>query len=88
MLYQGPNAANHLLINAEPAFRVKIPTVCVVLALLASFLISLRTLPLGLVSIKNIFQTEPSSVYNKHLGQAIFLHLTFGLLLSLGFFLE
>jgi 1,4-dihydroxy-2-naphthoate octaprenyltransferase len=51
-------------------------------------LISLITLPLALLIIKNIFQTEPGSVYNKYLGQAAFLHLTFGLLLSLGFFLE
>lgn len=51
-------------------------------------LIPLLSLPLALVITKNIFQTEPSSVYNKYLGQAALLHLTFGLLLSLGLFLE
>jgi 1,4-dihydroxy-2-naphthoate polyprenyltransferase len=51
-------------------------------------LIPLLSLPLALVITKNIFQTEPGSVYNKYLGQAALLHLTFGLLLSLGFFLE
>jgi len=51
-------------------------------------LMPLATLPLALLITKNIFQTEPGSVYNKYLGQAALLHLTFGLLLSLGFFLE
>jgi 1,4-dihydroxy-2-naphthoate octaprenyltransferase len=51
-------------------------------------LIPLVTLPLALVVTKNVFQTEPSSVYNKFLGQSALLHLSFGLLLSLGLFLE
>lgn len=54
----------------------------------AALLIPLLALPLALLVTKNIFQTEPSSVYNKYLGQSALLHLTFGLLLSLGFFLE
>ncbi|HEY8269266.1 MAG TPA: prenyltransferase, partial [Pseudobdellovibrionaceae bacterium] len=53
-----------------------------------AFLVPLLTLPLAVFIIKNIFQTEPSSVYNRYLGQAALLHLTFGLLLSLGFYLE
>ncbi|MGZ6439485.1 MAG: 1,4-dihydroxy-2-naphthoate octaprenyltransferase [Pseudobdellovibrionaceae bacterium] len=53
-----------------------------------AFLAPLLTLPLALLIIKNIFQTEPSSVYNRYLGQAAFLHLAFGSLLSLGFYLE
>ncbi|MBS1969973.1 MAG: 1,4-dihydroxy-2-naphthoate polyprenyltransferase [Bdellovibrionales bacterium] len=51
-------------------------------------LIPLLTLPLALVVTKNVFQTEPGSVYNKFLGQSALLHLSFGLLLSLGLFLE
>ncbi|WP_413289990.1 1,4-dihydroxy-2-naphthoate octaprenyltransferase [Bdellovibrio sp. HCB337] len=54
----------------------------------AATLIPLLALPLALLVIKNIFQTEPSSVYNKYLGQSALLHLVFGLLLSLGFFIE
>lgn len=54
----------------------------------AAALLPLLGLPLALLVIKNIFQTEPSSVYNKYLGQSALLHLVFGLLLSLGFFIE
>jgi 1,4-dihydroxy-2-naphthoate octaprenyltransferase len=54
----------------------------------AASVLPLLTLPLALLVIKNIFQTEPSSVYNKYLGQSALLHLMFGLLLSLGFFIE
>ncbi len=58
-----------------------------VLGFKTAVMIPFLSLPLALLIIKNIFQTEPSVVYNKYLGQAAFLHLTFGLLLSLGFFL-
>lgn len=51
-------------------------------------LLPFLALPLALVVIKNVFKTEPSSVFNKFLGQSALLHLVFGLLLSLGFFLE
>jgi len=54
----------------------------------AAALISLLALPLALLVSKNIFRTEPGSVYNKFLGQSALLHLLFGLLLSLGFFIE
>lgn len=54
----------------------------------AATLLPLLSLPLALVVTKNIFQTEPSSVYNKYLGQSALLHLVFGLLLSLGLFIE
>jgi 1,4-dihydroxy-2-naphthoate octaprenyltransferase len=54
----------------------------------AAALIPLVALPLALLVIKNIFKTEPSAVYNKFLGQSALLHLVFGLLLSLGFFIE
>ena len=48
-------------------------------------MISMLALPLAVKITKNIFATEPSSVYNKFLGQAAGLHLVFGLLLALGF---
>ncbi len=51
-------------------------------------LISFLALPLALIVIKNIFRVEPSSAYNKFLGQSALLHLVFGVLLSLGFFIE
>jgi 1,4-dihydroxy-2-naphthoate octaprenyltransferase len=51
-------------------------------------LIPCLSLPVALIVIKNIFKTEPSSAYNKFLGQSALLHLSFGLLLSLGFFIE
>jgi len=53
----------------------------------AATLLPLLILPLGLVVVKNIFQNEPSSIYNKFLGQSALLHLLFGTLLSLGFFI-
>ncbi len=49
-------------------------------------LIPLVTLPLAYWLTLNIFATRPSSSYNKFLGQAALLHLTFGLLTSVGFF--
>lgn len=51
-------------------------------------LLPLLSLPLALLVTKNVFQTEPGTVYNKFLGQAALLHLVFGLLLSMGFFIE
>lgn len=48
-------------------------------------MISLLALPLAIKVTKNIFTTEPSTAYNKFLGQAAGLHLVFGLLLTLGF---
>lgn len=51
-------------------------------------LLPLIALPLAVVLLKNIFKTEPGALYNKFLGQAALLHLLFGLLLSLGFFIQ
>lgn len=48
-------------------------------------IVSLLALPLAIKVTKNVFTTEPSSAYNKFLGQAAGLHLVFGLLLTLGF---
>lgn len=50
-------------------------------------LFSLLCLPLGAVVIKNILRNEPSSLYNKFLAQSALLHLMFGVLLSIGFYL-
>lgn len=49
-------------------------------------LLSLLTLPLAFIIIKNVLKTEPSEKYNLFLAQSASLHLFFGLLLSLGFF--
>lgn len=48
-------------------------------------LVPLLALPVAAKLCKNVFTTEPSSVYNKFLGQAAGLHLMFGLLIALGF---
>jgi 1,4-dihydroxy-2-naphthoate octaprenyltransferase len=48
----------------------------------------LALLPLGYKVIKNIFNTEPSVEYNQFLAQSAALHLLFGILISLGFFLS
>jgi len=45
-------------------------------------------LPLAVQLVRSIWSTEPSKIYNRFLGQAAFLHLIFGLLLSLGFWLR
>ncbi len=50
-------------------------------------ILSLFSLPLGLLIIKNILTVEPSPIYNKFLAQSALLHLLFGALLSLGFYL-
>jgi 1,4-dihydroxy-2-naphthoate octaprenyltransferase len=52
-------------------------------AFLLPFLIS----PLAFRLTKLVFQTEPSPAYNQFLAKAAGLHLVFGLLLSIGFFL-
>lgn len=54
---------------------------------LVAAMVSLLALPLAFLVIKNIFTHEPSALYNKFLGQSAALHLTFGLLLSLGLWL-
>lgn len=48
-------------------------------------IVSLLAIPLAVKITKNVFNTEPSPVYNKFLGQAAGLHLVFGLLIALGF---
>lgn len=45
------------------------------------------TLPLGLVISKRVLETEPSAIYNQFLAMSGALHLSFGLLLALGFYL-
>lgn len=47
--------------------------------------ISLFAIPLAVKITKNVFSVEPSSVYNKFLGQAAGLHMLFGFLIALGF---
>lgn len=47
----------------------------------------LLTLPLALVIAKRVFETEPSPVYNQFLAMSGALHLFFGALLALGFYL-
>ncbi len=44
--------------------------------------------PLALKLISNIWNTEPSPVYNQYLAQSALLHLAFGVLISLGFWLQ
>lgn len=46
--------------------------------------LSLITLPLALMLIKNIWSNEPGSVYNKYLAKAALIHLLFGVLFSVG----
>lgn len=48
-------------------------------------LLPLLTLPLAMLLMWNIFATHPSSTYNKYLGQAALLHLSYGLLTAMGF---
>lgn len=45
-------------------------------------------LPAATFIIKGVWSTEPGKIYNHFLGYAALLHLFFGLLLSLGFWLE
>lgn len=48
-------------------------------------LLPLLTLPVASRLVRNIWVSEPSSSFNHFLGQAAFLHLTFGIFLTLGF---
>lgn len=48
-------------------------------------LLSLLSLPMGILVIKNVLTQEPSPLYNKFLAQSALLHILFGCLLSLGF---
>lgn len=45
------------------------------------------TLPLAIILIREVFQTPPSPVYNRFLGQSALVHLAFGVLTSLGLIL-
>ena len=49
--------------------------------------LSLITLPLALILTKNIWNNEPSSIYNKYLAKAALIHLLFGVLFSAGLML-
>lgn len=50
-------------------------------------LLSCFSLPIGLQLLRGIWNNEPGRIYNKFLAIAALLHLTFGLLLSLGLLL-
>ncbi|MGZ5280400.1 MAG: 1,4-dihydroxy-2-naphthoate polyprenyltransferase [Pseudobdellovibrionaceae bacterium] len=52
-----------------------------------AFLLPFLILPMAMWISKLVFETEPSPAYNKFLGKAAGLHLVFGSLLSMGFFL-
>ncbi len=52
-----------------------------------TFLLPFLSLPMAMMISKLVFETEPSPAYNKFLGKAAGLHLIFGALLSVGFFL-
>jgi 1,4-dihydroxy-2-naphthoate octaprenyltransferase len=52
-----------------------------------AFLLPLLLTPLAFHLTKLIFETEPSPVYNQFLARGAALHLLFGVLLSIGFFL-
>lgn len=52
------------------------------------FVLSLLALPLAIKVCRNIFQTEPSPIYNQFLGQSAGVHLIFGLMTSLGLYLS
>lgn len=51
-------------------------------------LVPLITLPFGVRLIHQVLKTPPGKIYNQFLGQAAFLHLTFGFLLGLGLWLK
>lgn len=53
-----------------------------------SLLLSYLVLPLAIKVSKNIFKNEPGPIYNRYLGQSAGVHLLFGLLTALGFFLS
>lgn len=50
-------------------------------------IVSLFALPLAIKVTRNVFKTEPGPIYNKFLGQAAGLHLVFGILIAIGFYL-
>lgn len=56
--------------------------------LLWAALLPLFTFPLALIICIQVFQVEPSERYNRFLGLGALLHFSFGLLLSLGFYLS
>lgn len=51
-------------------------------------LLPLLALPLAVKVTKNVYAHEPSPIYNRFLAQSAGLHLLFGLLLTIGFFLR
>ena len=51
------------------------------------FLLPWLIIPLALVIVRAVLFTEPGPIYNKFLGMSAGLHLIFGLLLTIGFFL-
>ena len=55
--------------------------------LLLSAWLPIMVFPLALVIAKRVFETEPSPVYNEFLAMSGALHLSFGALLALGFWL-
>jgi 1,4-dihydroxy-2-naphthoate octaprenyltransferase len=42
-------------------------------------------MPLAMTLVRNVFQTEPSPIYNQYLAKAALLHLGFGICLAIGF---
>jgi 1,4-dihydroxy-2-naphthoate octaprenyltransferase len=50
-------------------------------------ILSLLSFPLGFSVIRSILKVDPSPVYNKFLARSALLHILFGTLLSLGFYL-
>ncbi len=54
---------------------------------LAVIYLCLIPLPLALIVVKNIWQNEPSELYNKFLGKSALVHLLFGLMFSVGMML-
>jgi 1,4-dihydroxy-2-naphthoate octaprenyltransferase len=52
-----------------------------------AFGLPLLAMPLAIKIVKLVFKTEPSPAYNKFLGMSAGLHLLFGVLLSIGFYL-
>ncbi len=51
-------------------------------------LLPLTALPLGIIVVKGVWSHEPGGIYNKFLGISALQHVLFGVLLSLGLFLE
>lgn len=80
------------LAKAELAFLALVPfTLCPVwwwLGYKAAALLPLLALPLAVKLLKDVYQNEPGTLYNKFMGISGLLHLSFALLLSLGFVLK